>query len=327
MERQDIVSMSEREIDRYKVIQDILHHRMKQCHGAQILHLTSRQVRRLCRRVEKKGARGVVHGLRGLPSNHSLPPERIAEALALVKKHYADFGPTFANEKLAEGHQVHLSDSVLRKAMIQEGLWQPRKPKERHRAWRERRPCVGMMVQLDGSDHDWFEGRGPRCVLLIFIDDATGRILYGEFVPVEDTVNLLGAAKSYLLALGRPLVFYVDKDSIYRINRQSTVEDDLRDQQPLTQFTRAMKELDIEVVCAHSPQAKGRVERSFQTHQDRLVKELRLAGVSAIPEGNRFLREVYFPRHNARFAVPPAAPGNAHRPILPSHRLQEILSI
>lgn len=327
MERQDILSMSQRELDRYKVIQDILEHRLKQCHGAQVLGLTPRQVRRLCRRVQRKGARGLIHGLRGRPSNHILAPGLLDKAVALVKEHFPDFGPTFAAEKLAERHNLTLSVSALRRGMVRESLWKTRQPQGRHRAWRQRRPCVGLLVQLDGSDHDWFEGRGPRCALLIFIDDATGRILHGEFVPVEDTVNLLSATRAYLLAHGRPVAFYVDKDSIYRINRQTNVEEELQDSLPLTQFTRAMKELDIEMIFAHSPQAKGRVERSFQTHQDRLVKELRLAGISTKDEGNRFLREVYFPKHNDRFAVPPASPADAHRPLLKAHRLEEVLSV
>jgi hypothetical protein len=184
-----------------------------------------------------------------------------------------------------------------------------------------------VLVQLDGSDHDWFEGRAPRCVLLLFIDDATSRILYAEFIPVEDTLNLLRVTRSYLLRHGRPASFYVDKDSIYKINRQATVEEQLRDEQPLTQFTRAMKELDIEVIAAHSPQAKGRVERSFKTHQDRLVKELRLREISTPHEANAFLWKTYIPEHNARFAVEPASPANAHRSLLKSHRLDEILSV
>lgn len=323
----DILAMSQREIERYKVIQNVLDHRLKQREAALFLNLSRRQIIRLCHRTRQKGARGLIHGLRGRPSNHQLPPGTLEKALALVKTRYPDFGPTFATEKLEERHGLDISVTALRQAMIHQGLWKARKPRERHRAWRERRPCVGLLIQLDGSDHPWFEDRGPRCVLLLFIDDATGRILHGEFVPAEDTVHLLGAVKAYLLAHGRPVAFYVDKDSIYRINRQASMEEDLRNEYPLTQFTRAMKELDVDVIFAHSPQAKGRVERSFQTHQDRLVKELRLAGISTIPEANPFLRGVYIPKHNARFAVPPASPANAHRPLLKSQRLEEILSL
>jgi hypothetical protein len=262
-----------------------------------------------------------------MPSNNQLKPGLLEEAIKFVKSNYPDFGPTFANEKLLRKHKLVLSAPTLRRAMIKEGLWRPRKSKPKHRDWRQRRSCVGEMVQLDGSVHDWFEGRGQKCVLLVFIDDATSRILYACFITVEDTLNLMAAAKSYLRINGRPMAWYVDKDSIYKINKQATIEDELRDEQPLTQFTRAMRELDITVITAHSPQAKGRVERGFGTHQDRLVKELRLAGISNMQDGNIFLAEIYVPDHNAQFAVAPANNTNVHRPLLKSHCLEELLSL
>jgi hypothetical protein len=277
--------------------------------------------------VRKTGKIGIIHGLRGKPSNHQLDPGLLEEAMELVKSKYSDFGPTFANEKLLELHGLRLSVFVLRKAMIKEGLRRAKKQKPKHREWRPRRACVGEMIQLDGSEHDWFEGRGPKCALLVFIDDATSRILYAVFVTVEDTLNLMAATKSYLLINGRPLFWYVDKDSIYKINRQADIEEDLRDEQPLTQFTRAMAELGIQVINAHSAQAKGRVERGFGTHQDRLVKELRLAGISTMKAANIFLAEVYVPKHNARFAVAPENGTNVHRPLLKRHRLDETLSV
>ena len=257
----------------------------------------------------------------------SLARERLAKALELVKTHYPDFGPTFACEKLRERHRLVLSTETLRQAMVRVGLWTPRRKRLRHRAWRPRRSCLGELVQLDGSDHAWFEARGPRCVLLSYVDDATSRTLAGEFVTVEDTVTLLRTTQTYLQRYGRPIAFYVDKDSIYRVNRQATIEEQLQDSAPLTQFTRAMHELGIEVIAAHSPQAKGRVERAFDTHQDRLVKELRLAQISERETATRFLQERYLPTHNARFAVEPANPTNAHRPLLPTHDLDAICSI
>jgi hypothetical protein len=319
--------MSVKEIDKLKVIHEVLQKRLKQRQAALQLGISTRQVKRLCRVVRREGNRGVIHRLRGLPSNNQLEAGLLEKALDKVKTLYPDFGPTLANEKIERIHKIVLSTRTLRQGMIRIGLWKPRTHKVKHRAWRERRACVGELVQLDGSEHDWFEGRGPRCVLLIFIDDATSRILYGEFIPVEDTLNLLAVAKEYLLLHGRPVAFYVDKDSIYKINRQATVEEQLRDEQPLTQFTRAMTELNIEVIPANSPQAKGRVERGFKTHQDRLVKELRLAGISTVEAANPFLRQLYIPDHNARCAVPPANPTDAHRPLLDSHRLDEILSL
>jgi hypothetical protein len=266
MERQDILTMSIKEIDKLKVIHEVLQKRLKQRQAARQLEISTRQVKRMCRQVRREGNRGLVHRLRGLPSNHQLKAGLLQEALGRVKALYRDFGPTLANEKLRKIHNIFMSLFTLRQGMIQACLWQPRKHKVKHHAWRERRACVGELEQLDGSPHDWFEGRAPRCVLLIFIDDATSRILHGEFIPVEDTVSLLRAVWAYLLLHGRPLAFYVDKDSIYKINRQVTIEEELRDEQPLTQFTRAMKELGIEVITAHSPQAKGRVERGFKTH-------------------------------------------------------------
>ena len=319
--------MSNHEADRLRVISAALKHTLTWAEAGQQLALSERQVGRLCARVRSAGNRGIIHGLRGQPSNHRLNPGLLEKAVDIVRLRYHDFGPTFANEKLLERHGLRLSVPTLRAGMIKAGLYKPRKYKAKHRAWRERRACVGELVQLDGSDHDWFEGRGPRCALLVFIDDASSRILWAEFITVEDTWRLLESTKSYLLQRGRPLAFYVDKDSIYKVNRQATIDEELRDAQPITQYTRAMNELGIEVLCAESPQAKGRVERGFKTHQDRLVKELRLAGISDMRTANRFLREVYIPGHNARYAVEPANASDAHRPLLKTHKLDGILSV
>lgn len=327
MKRKDTLAMSMKEIDKLKILHQVIKKQLKQRQAGRQLDLSTRQIRRLCNRIRREGNTGVIHRLRGQPSNHQLDAGVLEEAIDYVKTRYKDFGPTYANEKINGIHKIYLSTGTLRRGMIEAGLWKPRQQGVQHRVWRERRHCVGELVQLDGSDHDWFEGRGPRCVLLIFIDDATSRILYGEFITVENTVNLLAATKSYLLSHGRPLSFYVDKDSIYKINRQATIEEELRDEQPLTQFTRAMKELNVQVIAANSPQAKGRVERGFKTHQDRLVKELRLAGISNRQDATRFLQDIYIPDHNRRCAIDPASPTDAHRPLLPTHRLHEILSI
>jgi hypothetical protein len=321
------LTMTTRELDRLKVIHQVLHHKLTWPQAAAQLARSVRQIGRLCARVRTEGHRGIVHRLRGRPSNHRLPAGRLARALELVKTHYPDFGPTFAAEKLRERQHLILSPWTLRQGMIRAGLWRPRHRKAPHRAWRPRRACVGELVQLDGSDHAWFEARGPRGVLLSYVDDATSRTLYGEFVTIEDTVTLLRTTMAYLRRWGRPVAFYVDKDSIYRVNRQATIEEQLQDTAPLTQFTRAMQELGIEVIPAHSPEAKGRIERSFDTHQDRLVKELRLAGISTPAAANRFLRTRYFPAHNAHFAVEPANPTDAHRPLLPTHHLDAICSV
>ena len=321
------LTMTIRDLDRLKVIHQVLQHKLTWPQAGAQLARSVRQIGRLCARVRTEGHQGIVHRLRDRPSNHRLPAGRLARALALVKTRYQDFGPTFATEKLRERHRLSLSSWTLRQGMIRAGLWTPRRRRLPHRAWRPRRSCLGELVQLDGSDHAWFEARGPRGVLLAYVDDATSRTLYGEFVAVEDTVTLLRVTKTYLQRYGRPVAFYVDKDSIYRVNRQASIEEQLQDRAPLTQFTRAMHELDIAVIPAHSPQAKGRVERSFDTHQDRLVKELRLAKISTRPEANGLLQQRYLPAHNAAYAVEPANPTDAHRPLLPTHDVDAILSI
>jgi len=322
------LNMSGKDIDKLMVIRNVLDRRYRQTEAAEMLNLSDRQVRRLCTRVREEGPRGILHRLRGFPSNHHLDLELIGKAVSAVHDPlWAGFGPLFAKQKLEEWYGVVLSDDKLRQLMVQFELWEPHRRGAKHRAWRERRRCVGILVQLDGSPHDWFEGRGPWCVLLIYIDDATSRILYGEFIEVESTLHLMRTAKSYLRKWGRPGALYVDRDSIYNVNRKTSVDEELRGEKAITQFTRAMGELDIEVILAGSPQAKGRVERGFLTHQDRLVKELRLRGISNIPDANRYLWREHIPDHNRRFAVEPASPVNAHRPLLKCHDLAAILSI
>jgi hypothetical protein len=324
---QEVLNMKNGEIDKLRVIRDVIDGRLKWLEASQMLDLSERHIGRLCVRIRQKGNRGILHGLRGRPSNLQSDPEDLGMALsALHNPLWEGFGPTFAQQKLEAFYGIALSDTTVRKWMSKTGLWQRRRQKAKHRAWRERRSCVGMLIQLDGSEHDWFEGRGPKCALLVYIDDATSRILYAEFIKVEDTLNLMRSTKAYLLRYGRPVAFYVDKDSIYNVNRQATIDEELRDIHPITQFTRAMGELGIEVILAHSPQAKGRVERSFDTHQDRLVKELRLAGVSTMEAGNAFLRDFYIADHNARYAIAPANGTDAHRPLLSDHSLDQILS-
>lgn len=320
------LNMSNDDVDRLRVIRDVLDGKVKWREASQILGLSERQVARLCAKVRKEGNLGVLHGLLGRSSNHQLDPELLSKALSMLHDPlWHDFGPTFAKEHLEKPYDIVLSVWTVRKLMIWSGLWNPRRRRARHRKWRERRQCVGMLVQLDGSDHDWFEGRGARCVLILYIDDATGRLLYGEFVNVEDTMTLLRTARAYLRKYGRPVAFYVDRDSIYKINRKATVEEELRGADPISQFTRAMGELGVKMIFANSPQAKGRVERSFRTHQDRLVKELRLRGISNMDEANRYLQGEYMPKHNRRYAVAPAEPVDVHKRLLPSHNLAAIL--
>lgn len=308
--------MTQRDIDRIKVLHLAIQKRITQVKAGEMLDLSREWVNRLCRKIKKKGDRAIIHGLRGKPSNNQLLPGLIDKAKKKLKEKYHDFGPTLAAEKLLEDNGIKLSDETVRRLMIDLKLWEEGKRRPVHREWRERKDCLGEMVQMDGSDHDWFEGRRGKCILLASIDDATNRIFL-SFVEHEDTRNLMQFSRTYLKRFGRPLSFYVDKDSIYKTNRQPNLEEELKGKEyALTQFTRAMEEdLDIEVINAGSPQAKGRVERLFGTLQDRLVKELRLARISSIPAANRFLGSIYLARHNARFSVPPKNNTNMHRPV------------
>lgn len=316
-----------KEADRLKVIWQVMTGKLKIKEAAEQLFLSCRQVIRIRNRVKAEGNSGVIHRMRGRASNHRLEQGLVSKAITIVKEKYWDFGPSFANEHLRKDHGIAISTNTLRKAMIEAEIWKAKKRKVKHRSYRERKACRGEMVQLDGSIHDWFEKRGTRCVLLTFVDDATSRIEYAEFVDAETTLNLMQSTKKYLGIHGRPVSFYVDKDSIFRANRQASIDEQLRDVQPMTQFSRAMEELAIRVIFAHSPQAKGRVERGFKTHQDRLVKELRLQGICTISEANEYLQKIYIPCHNVRCAVKPANRTDGHRPLLKIHKLPEILSL
>lgn len=317
----EVVAMSRRELDRAQIIGKVVEGRLTQANAAVMLKLSVRQVKRLCVKFRNVGPLGLAHGLRGRPSNHQIDPQRLETALnALHDPLWEGFGPTFTRDKLKELCETTLGVETLRQLMIQTGLWRSWGQRIKHRSWRERRECAGMLVQLDGSDHDWFEGRGPRCVLIIYIDDATSRILYGEFVGVEDTLTLLRTTRSYLKQHGRPCAFYVDHDSIYTNNAPG-------DEQPMTQFARGMAELGVEIIAANSPQAKGRVERGFHTHQDRLVKELRLRAISNIAAANSYLQGDYIPRHNARYGVAPRSTVDAHRPLIAGMDLLDVLSV
>lgn len=324
---EELFMMRRKEIDRLTVIQSVLKKQLSWRQAAEQLGMCVRQVGYMCARVKREGISGIRHRLKGRPSNHRLPEDLIREALKIVKERYPDFGPTFANEKLRKEHGIEISISTLRSGMIGTGLWKAGEPKIRHRHWRQRRACLGELVQLDGSYHAWFERRGPKCVLLVYIDDATSRILHAQFVESEDAVNLLKATERYLKNWGRPLALYVDRDSIYTTTRQTTMEEEFKQIRPATQFTRAMNELGIEVQTAYSPQAKGRVERGFKTHQDRLVKELRLRGIATLEEANAYLEKEYIAEHNQRCMVEPENSLNAHRRLLKSQKLDQILSL
>jgi len=295
------ITMSHKELDRLEIIQAVAGKQLKQLEAARRLGLSVRQVKRLVQRYRDEGAAGLVSRRRGRRANNALADGVRQAVLALVRKHYADFGPTLACEKLAERHGHLLSVETLRQWMIADGLWAPKRRRQaRIHPRRPRRPCLGELVQIDGSPHDWFEGRGPRCTLIVFIDDATGRLMALRFAPAETTQAYMETLAQHLEQHGRPVALYSDKHSIFRVNRPDREGE-------LTQFSRALKTLDIAPIHANSPQAKGRVERANQTLQDRLVKELRLRGIDDIDAANDFL-PAFMADYNARFAVAPQTP-------------------
>jgi transposase len=317
MER-DRIEMSQQERDRLRVLQDVEEGRLTQAKAAQLLKLTARQVRRLQQRWRKKGAAALVHRLRGQPSNHRHEAVLKKKVVQAYRRRYADFGPTFASEKLAE-EGLPVAVNTLRRWLLAEGLWQRRRRRECHRSRRPRRSCFGELVQLDTSLHAWTEGRGEDMVLLTMIDDATSRVL-ARFYPgdtAEAHFDLLGR---WLTTHGRPVALYTDRHGIFEAHKKGEP-----DYQGETQFSRALAELDIELIKAHSPQAKGRVERSFGTAQDRWVKELRLAKAKTIVQANEVLERL-LPDHNRRFSVPAAKASDAHRALGSGHHLAAILS-
>lgn len=317
----DILPMSAKELDRLKVMQRLDEKRMSQKEAGRILKLGVRQIKRLLKAYRKHGAVGLISKHRGRVSNNRLSEKTRQRALDLMKTKYHGFGPTLAHEKLVEREHLRLSDESVRKIMIEEGLWKPRKIKQPviHQL-RERRACFGELVQIDGSPHDWFEGRAEPCVLLVFIDDATGKLLYLLFVESESFFSYCQAAEGYFRQYGKPVAFYNDKHGIFRVNLLSAGQKDA-----LIQFGRAMHELDIQIICANTPQAKGRVERVNQTLQDRLVKEMRLRNISSMAEGNAYLPE-FIEDFNSRFAVEPRSSVNAHRPLTAKDDLARILT-
>ena len=314
--------MSQKEADRLEVVQLIFSGQLNQTEGAERLGISTRQMRRLQRCYALKGISGLITKRRGKVSNNKLPESLISKALGLIQQHYADFGPTLAQEKLTEKHGLKISVESVRHLMIKKGLWQGQKRKKLYvHQMRERRACYGELIQIDGSPHDWFEGRAEQCCLHVFIDDATSRLMQLHFAKQECTEAYFTCMEKYLEAHGRPCSLYSDKHGIFRINtpeaKSGTGE---------TQFGRAVRELDIELICAHSPQAKGRVEKANGTLQDRLVKEMRLRNISDINTANAFLPK-FIDDYNRRFGKEARNPKNAHRPVMEdSAALQRIFS-
>ncbi len=317
-----LLTMSNREITRLEVMQRLQDKRLRQHEASRMLGISVRQVKRLFRAYKDQGPPGLISRRRGKPSHNRLDPQTVQKVIDLIYEHYRDFGPTLAHEKLTEQHDLRLSRESVRGIMIAEGWWKPKRAKKPPvHQMRERRACFGELVQIDGSDHDWFEGRAPKCTLLVYIDDATGRLGELWFVPAETFFGYCEASRHYFERYGKPVAFYSDKHGIFRVNQPRP----LGTTSGLTQFGRAMQELDVEIICANTPQAKGRIERANQTLQDRLVKELRLQGISDLDRANAFLNE-FREDYNRRFGVAPRSSHDAHRPLLKSENLDIILT-
>ncbi len=312
--------MSAGELDRAMIIDRVIEHRLSRVEAARQLGLTPRHMGRLIKAYRERGASALISKKRGKRSNRAYPSAYKAVVLEIVREHYNDFGPTLATEKLSECHNIHLSDETLRLWMIEADLWQTRSQKAK-RAYqpRYRRECYGELIQIDGSEHYWFEDRGPKCTLLVYVDDATGTLMELRFAASESTFDYFYSTQRYLERHGKPVAFYSDKHTVFRVNQKEA-----KSGTGLTQFGRALHELNIDIIYAHSSQAKGRVERMNQTLQDRLVKELRLAGISTIEAANNFL-PVFVETFNERFAKAPLRDTNMHRPLTEIDDLEEIL--
>lgn len=316
------IVLNEEEMDRLCVLRQVKERQLTQAEAGLRLGLTSRQIRRLLKKVEGSGSKGIKSRKRG--GNRSFSEDFKVNIMAVVKASYADFGPTFASEKLLECQGLSVNRETLRQWMIETGLWKgrPRKVARIHQS-RERRPRFGELVQIDGSHHDWFEERAPQCCLLVFIDDATSKVVALRFEPSETTMGYFRCMEDHLKIFGRPLAYYSDKHSIFKTTRKECVDGRFVD----TQLHRALRELQIELICAHSSQAKGRVERANQTLQDRLIKEMRLRNISSIEEANAYL-PIFVTAFNERFAVVAQNQSDSHRPLFhQKETLRRILSV
>jgi transposase len=314
------LQMSATELKRVEVLTEVLAGRRTTESAAGVLDMSLRQAQRLTARYRDGGGGALIHKSRGKPASNKLGSGVRELVLELVRQNYSDFGPTLAAEMLLDRHGIEVSRETLRKWMVEAGVWLSRRQRRNFHQPRLRRECLGELVQIDGSEHRWFEQRGEPCTLLVFIDDATSRLMQLRFVPSESTSSYFEALDGYLKNHGCPVAFYSDKHSVFRVNKAEA-----KGGAGMTQFGRALAELNIEIICANSSQAKGRVERANRTLQDRLVKELRLENVCDLESGNAFLPG-FMERFNERFALKPAAPADLHRRLsLKPDRIDDIL--
>jgi transposase len=316
--------LSRKERVRLEVLSTVRKGGISLAKAAELLGVSYRQVLRIWQRFGAGGSVGLKHGLRDRPSNRQIDAGRRERVLELYQAKYGDFGPTLALEYLWKVDGEEVSKETLRGWLMAAGLWRPRRRGAPHRVWRERRAHWGELVQMDGSEHDWFEGRGDRASLMVLIDDATNWT-HARFFPSETTAAAMSVFQEYVVYYGLPRALYVDRDSIYETTRDSTVDEALKDAAPLTQFGRAMKELDVELILAHSPQAKGRVERRHGVFQDRFVKALRLEKINSLEAANHFLETQFLDELNERFHVEARSPTDLHRSVPRGVKLEHVL--
>ena len=313
------ISMSQKDLNKYEVIKRSIKGDITVQKAGELLHLTERQIYNLKAAVKERGAEGLIHGSRGKLGNRRMPDKERHQIISLLLRHYPDFKPTHASEKLDLVHGIKKDPKTIRQIMTAGGLWTPRKHrKSDYRSCRPRKDHYGEMEQFDGSYEHWFEDRGPYCCLLASIDDATGKVAEAKFVSDEGTLPVFGFWQDYLLTHGKPRSIYLDKLRTYYNNLKPALEDE----EMLTQFQRAMRELAIEPIVAHSPQAKGRIERLFNTLQDRLIKEMRLRNISDIDTANRFLKEEFIHWFNDRYSVQPKKKANLHHKLTQTEKKQ-----
>ena len=325
MAGEDIIMMKQEDLRRLHVIRKAMDRTITQKDAAEIIGIGLRQAQRVVRQVRIEGDKGIIHKSRHASSNRAIPCKIKNKALKLFKTKYPDFGPTLASEKLFERDKIKVNDETLRLWLINEGIPYKRRKKRPHREWRERKHYFGEMIQMDGSDHDWLEGRGAKLIFMGYTDDATG-MPFGRFYEYEGTIPAMDSFKHYIKKYGIPNSIYIDKHAAYKSKKKLSIEDELSNKDPLTQFTRAMKELGVEVIHAHSPQAKGRIERLFRTFQDRLIKELRLEKANTIDEANK-VTERFLPNYAKRFSVKAFKADDLHRPIPKGIDLNKILCV
>jgi predicted DNA-binding protein (UPF0251 family) len=324
--RKDTITMSTKELKRLHLVEQANEKLITQKEAANMLDISERQVRRLISNLRSSGPQGLVHKSRGKTSNRKFTPEFCTQIAAIYKKEFIGYKPKFFTELLTKEHSIKISKEAARKILTNNNLWTPKKKKCKHRTKRERKHHPGELVQLDGSVHQWFPGKEGYCVLMLYIDDATSRV-FARFYAYEGTMPAMDSFRRYISLYGIPICLYSDRHSTYKNNNKKlSIEEELAGFKANTQFSRAATELSVSIIYAYSPQAKGRVERAFETFQDRLCKELHRKEITSMNEANIFL-EKFLKDHNKQFSVKPTNSTDLHRQALPAHSLKKTLCI